>query len=146
MPAVLVPITGSVLEWAMQEAGLTDRDVGVHLGIDPGRVRAWITGAEQPSKTLFDRLSRLLDRPESFFFLATPPPTVTTTARFRAPAGGRGHQPPSLEDLGSVSVGDLPESVVADEDGGEVGEGLEMLGSAFVAAGQAAVVHQPGQG
>jgi len=48
--------------------------------------------------------------------------------------------------LGSVSVGDLPESVVADEDGGEVGEGLEMLGSAFVAAGQAAVVHQPGQG
>lgn len=43
-------------------------------------------------------------------------------------------------------VGDLPESAVADEDGGEVGEGLEMLGFAFVAAGQTAVVHQPGQG
>ena len=49
------------------------------------------------------------------------------------------------EPLGSVSVGDLFESAVADEDGGEVGKGLEMLGFAFVAAGQAAVVHQPGQ-
>ncbi|WP_327007593.1 hypothetical protein OHA72_10175 [Dactylosporangium sp. NBC_01737] len=34
---------------------------------------------------------------------------------------------------------------MADENGGEVGEGLEMLGFAFVAEGQAAVVHEPGQ-
>lgn len=34
---------------------------------------------------------------------------------------------------------------MADEDGGEVGEGLEVLGFAFVASGEAAVVGEPGQ-
>lgn len=34
---------------------------------------------------------------------------------------------------------------MADEDGGEVGEGLAMLGFAFVAAREATVVGEPGQ-
>ena len=55
----------------------------------------------------------------------------------------QGGAAPSGANEGGVSVGGFGRSSVADEDAAEVGEGLEMLSFAFVAADQAAVVEQP---
>ncbi len=41
--------------------------------------------------------------------------------------------------LGGVSLGGFDETAVAEQGGGEVGEGLEMLGFAVVAAHESAV-------
>jgi Zn-dependent peptidase ImmA (M78 family) len=93
MPAIEVPITGSVLAWAVSEAGFTPVQAASRLGVDLHELDLWISGAAMPSKGDFDRLCKLLDRPESFFFLAEPPVTTPTTASFRNPPGQREYRP-----------------------------------------------------
>ncbi|MFF5293663.1 XRE family transcriptional regulator [Paractinoplanes globisporus] len=104
MAAVLIPINGSVLAWAIREAGLTDTEVATRLGVPVTTVKSWVAGAAEPNKTNFDRLIRLLDRPESFFFLASPPPPSASTARFRGSAGGARVHEPSPDDLKAVKL------------------------------------------
>ncbi len=49
MPAREVPVTGSVLGWARDEAGLTLVDVAATLGVEPETVRAWEAGNARPT-------------------------------------------------------------------------------------------------
>lgn len=109
MPTVLVPITGSVLGWAMAEAGISAHDVAAKLGVDVGRVQDWISGAQKPNKTNFDKLQVLLDRPESFFFLPAPPASPRSTARFRSHAGRA--RPPTPADLRAIKLAENLQSV-----------------------------------
>jgi Zn-dependent peptidase ImmA (M78 family) len=103
MPAVHVPITGSVLAWAIAEAGLTPVQAANRLGLDPNDLSLWIQGEELPPKGEFDKLCRLLGRSESFFFLSTPPVNVPTTASFRNPPGQDDYRP-TPDDLKQVRL------------------------------------------
>ncbi len=101
---MLVPITGSVLAWAISEAGLSIADVANEVGVSQTLVADWIAGTAQPSKTKFDQLRKTLDRPESFFFLAAPPPPSVSTTRFRSHSGRTGPHTPTPEDLKAIKL------------------------------------------
>src|SRR5438874_13123547 len=71
------------------------------------------------------------------------PVTCTTSP---APNSSTSRPPPGLQpDLGRISFGGFDEAPGAEQGAAEVGEGLEMLGFAVVAAHEAAVALQPGQ-
>jgi Zn-dependent peptidase ImmA (M78 family) len=88
--ATYVPITPSVLGWAIEEAGLSFFEVGERTATDAARVEAWVAGKTQPTKTQFRKLSSALRRPSSFFFLAEPPATAGLPPAFRHPPGALG--------------------------------------------------------
>src|SRR5579862_264743 len=91
MPSVTeVPITGSVVSWAIEQAGTSVSDVAARLGLDAALVQAWIDGAERPGKTQFRRLAQALGRPESVFFLESPPAERSLPPSFRHPPGAAG--------------------------------------------------------
>lgn len=86
--ATLVPITPSVLEWAIDQAGVEIEDLAKRSGAEPQQVAAWLAGDAQPSKTQFRKLVSFLKRPEAFFFLPRPPSREAVPAAFRHPPGG----------------------------------------------------------
>jgi Zn-dependent peptidase ImmA (M78 family) len=88
--ATLVPITGPVLEWAMEQAGVDDREVARRCSVPQERVTAWRVGEEQPTKTQFTKLVNTLRRPSMFFFLPSPPETPSIPPAFRHPPGKQG--------------------------------------------------------
>jgi Zn-dependent peptidase ImmA (M78 family)/transcriptional regulator with XRE-family HTH domain len=83
----VVPITPSVLEWAMEQSAVTEQDVAARCKVDLETVREWLSGEDSPSKTQFNGLVALLKRPSAFFFLAKPPAQAAVTAEFRHPPG-----------------------------------------------------------
>ena len=83
MAAILVPVNGEIVSWALAEADLTPEDVGDRLGVDENLVLSWIDGSSEPNKTQFDRLVALLDIPEGFFFLDRPPSATSPLPRLR---------------------------------------------------------------
>jgi len=85
--ATLVPITGAVLEWAMDQGGYEDTDVAARCGVTPTDVARWRAGTAQPTKTQFSRLVTLLKRPSMLFFLPDPPTDAGIPASFRHPPG-----------------------------------------------------------
>lgn len=103
MPAVLIPVTGAVLDWAIADAGFTPGDLATQLNVPLGTVQDWIKGTAQPNKGQFDKIVKLLGRPESFFFLAQPPAPSSSTAKFRSPAGA-GAYSPSPDDLKAIRL------------------------------------------
>lgn len=95
-----VPITPSVLNWAISEAGIDVSEVAQSAGVEHDDVVAWTEGNREPTKTQFKRMVALLKRPESFFFLPEPPQGVALPAAFRHPPGGmREPTPAELEQL-----------------------------------------------
>ena len=54
-----VPITGSVLARARDEAALTRADVAASLGIEPAVVTAWEEGEAYPTRGQFSGLAAL---------------------------------------------------------------------------------------
>lgn len=88
MPApTLVPITPSVLAWAMEQAGVTEEEVAERCRVGKGLVAGWLAGEAQPTKTHFNNLVSLLKRPTAFFFLPEPPDDAAVPASFRHPPG-----------------------------------------------------------
>ena len=82
-----VPITGSVLQWAMAEAGLAAEDVAHRLKVEPNTVQGWIVGSYHPNKTQFEALTTLLKRPSAIFFMPAPPATDPARANYRRTMG-----------------------------------------------------------
>src|SRR5262249_39126118 len=103
MPAVLILVTGSVLGWAITDAGYSPVEVAAMLGVPLTTVQSWINGTAHPTKGQFDKLISLLGRPESFFFLAQPPTSTSSTARYRR-TPGTGTYAPSPEDLKAIRL------------------------------------------
>lgn len=87
-----VPITGSVLAWARDEAALTRADVAASLGIEPAVVGAWEEGEAYPTRGQFSRLAELLRRPTALFFLPEPPSRAGLPTSLRAAPGLMGHR------------------------------------------------------
>jgi DNA-binding transcriptional regulator YiaG len=82
-----VPITGSVLAWARDEAGLAPADVAATLGVDVAAVEAWESGAALPSRGQFSKLAELLRRPSALFFLPEPPRKAGLPTSLRSAPG-----------------------------------------------------------
>lgn len=85
--AKLQPITGAVLRWALDAAGLKPSKAEVELNLPNGAVTKWITEAAQPNQGQLDKLSKRLDRPPTFFFLPEPPKGGAVPVEFRRFAG-----------------------------------------------------------
>jgi Zn-dependent peptidase ImmA (M78 family)/transcriptional regulator with XRE-family HTH domain len=85
--ATMVPITPSVLDWAMDQGGFTDASLADRCGVSRTTVAQWRAGVTQPTKTQFGRLVDSLKRPSMFFFLAEPPEGAAIPPSFRHPPG-----------------------------------------------------------
>jgi Zn-dependent peptidase ImmA (M78 family) len=88
------PVTGAVVEWAISDAGFSKSQVAAKLGVETGLVDAWIREDQQPNKGQFTKLTKLLARPPSFFFLPEPPAESSRAVAFRTYATTE-QQPPS---------------------------------------------------
>jgi transcriptional regulator with XRE-family HTH domain len=86
--AILVPITPSVLTWAIDQAGVDVEDVADRTGVESQEVSAWLRGEAQPTKTQFRNLTAFLKRPDAFFLLPEPPSSEGIPTAFRHPPGG----------------------------------------------------------
>lgn len=91
MPRQQVPITGSVLSWAREEAGLTLADLAAATGVDVTTVATWESGGAQPSRGQFSKLVETLRRPSALFFLPDPPRTSGIPTSLRRAPGLAGH-------------------------------------------------------
>lgn len=92
MPRTEVPITGSVLRWAIEQSGWIEEELAERLNVEVEHLRAWEQGEEHPSKTEFNRLVAALKRPSALFFMSSPPEVETITARFRSTPGVIDHR------------------------------------------------------
>lgn len=81
------PITGEVLRWALDTAGLKPSKAEAELDLPDGSVTTWITEAAQPNQGQLSKLAKRLDRPATFFFLPQPPKGSTVPVEFRRFAG-----------------------------------------------------------
>lgn len=87
MPKTLVPITGSVLAWAIDESGITRDQIAAKLEISTDDLRLWELEDARPTLTKFRHLARLLKRTPSTFLLPTAPPVTEYAVAFRRPSG-----------------------------------------------------------
>jgi Zn-dependent peptidase ImmA (M78 family) len=80
-----VPITPSVLDWAIREAGVPEMEIAASVGVSLDELLLWRKGTGMPALTQFHKLASKLKRPEAFFFLARHPKVDHPDVRFRHP-------------------------------------------------------------
>ncbi len=85
--SVQVPITPSVLAWAIEESGLGTDVIAKRVDVDQPELEAWLHGQAQPSLTAFKKLALVLRRPTATFLLPKPPKTKSVQIEFRHPPG-----------------------------------------------------------
>lgn len=113
MPTKPVPITGSVLAWAITDAGRSRAQVAAEVGVDPGVVLAWEQERDRPSTGQFNKLCGLLKRPPSFFFLARPPSTAPVAPSFRTHKGTAKDREPTPQEVTGLQLARRLQSVTA---------------------------------
>ena len=87
-----VPITPSVLKWAMAEGGFTVETLAEKLKklkVTTDTIRAWLADEAHPTLPAFRKLAATLARIPSVFFLPDAPPSPAPAVEFRHPPGGR---------------------------------------------------------
>lgn len=82
-----VPITPSVLKWAMDEAGYEPVSLAAELSLDADLVDRWLDGREKPSLGKFRQFASLLRRPTATFLLPAPPGEPRPAVAFRHAPG-----------------------------------------------------------
>lgn len=87
-----VPISGGVLGWAREEAGLTRLGLAERAQLPVEGIEAWETGAELPTKGQFSKLVKALKRPSAVFFLPEPPASASMPTALRRAPGLGGHR------------------------------------------------------
>ena len=87
--ATYIPITGSVLRWAIDESGLSNSEFAQKVRTEPDNVQAWISGQAQPTKTQFNKIVGTLKRPSAAFFLPEPPQHLNLPPPLRRSVGAR---------------------------------------------------------
>ena len=83
----LVPITPSVLEWALNESGYSAEAAAQKIKVPADRLRAWVRGDTEPTLTEFRRLATLLKRAPATFLLPRPPERPPLAVDFRRAPG-----------------------------------------------------------
>jgi Zn-dependent peptidase ImmA (M78 family)/transcriptional regulator with XRE-family HTH domain len=104
MPVRPVAITGSVLSWAMTDAGLSEQDLAAALKVPVDLIRQWESGKEQPSTGQWRSLATLLRRPESFFLLPRPPQRRPTSVAFRTVSAANDIGDPELKESEAIRL------------------------------------------
>lgn len=79
-----VTINPAVLEWAISDAGLSHQAVADGVGVPHDALRAWIEEGVEPTLGEVRKLSTVLKRSMSFFFLPAPPVADLPQVAFRA--------------------------------------------------------------
>ncbi|MEU4980841.1 ImmA/IrrE family metallo-endopeptidase [Streptomyces sp. NPDC021969] len=92
MAGKLAPINTDVLDWAVRESGLTEREIAASSKIPEERLHAILNEHEQPMTGEFKALAKALARPTAFFFLPAPPKREASLTSFRYPPGRKGDQ------------------------------------------------------
>ena len=90
--ATYIPITGSVLRWAIDESGLSDSEFAQRVRTESDRIQDWIDGHAQPTKTQFSAIVRTLKRPSAAFFLPEPPQHLNVPLPLRHSVGARNRE------------------------------------------------------
>ena len=86
---VEVPITPSVLRWAIDQSGYSREELANRLGISPAELRDWEKGDSSPGLTEFRHLAGQLHRQAAFFFLDSPPVQKDVRVQLRRPPGSK---------------------------------------------------------
>jgi Zn-dependent peptidase ImmA (M78 family)/transcriptional regulator with XRE-family HTH domain len=95
MKGTEVPVTPSVLEWAIQESGYSVPEVAKQVGVEEAELGGWIHGRSRPKLTAFRKLAAVLHRPAATFLLSEPPARDLIAIKFRRPPNvGRVHLNP----------------------------------------------------
>jgi len=81
-----VPVTPSVLDWAIRESGYTREELARKLGVDLTVLEGWLSGTP-PSLTQFRKLVARLRRPAATFLLPEPPPFTLPRVQLRRAPG-----------------------------------------------------------
>jgi len=84
--ATVVPITPSVLTWAIRESGYSPEEVAAKAEIPLEELSAWKRG-EPPPLTKFRRLAGVLKRTVATFLLPSPPSSAPSPVQFRRVPG-----------------------------------------------------------
>lgn len=84
---IQVPVTPSVLRWAIKESGYSQAELASALEIPGESLASWAAGTERPPLTLMTKLARRLRRPLAAFLLPSPPERDPVTVEFRHPPG-----------------------------------------------------------
>lgn len=90
-----VPITGSVLRWAIDQSGYSEQEVADRLKVDVDTLHRWVAETERPLLGAFRGVAELLKRPTAIFFLPEPPIDSARRPDFRASPGSRREPLPS---------------------------------------------------
>lgn len=83
--ATEVPITPTVLQWAIRESGCTAEDIAKALKVSLQTLEGWAKGTQRPSLTEFRKLASSLKRPEASLLLPEPPQIPPPHVEFRHP-------------------------------------------------------------
>ena len=81
----LIPITPSVLRWAIGESGYTDHQVADRIGVELTTLQSWEGEETKPNLTQFKKLAAFLHRPSATFLLPEPPKLEHPQIAFRHP-------------------------------------------------------------
>lgn len=82
-----VPVTPSVLEWALEQAGKSHADLAAETNTDISIVKKWLAGMEQPTLTRARLVAKAVRRPLAFLMWPEPPAQLAPMIAFRAPTG-----------------------------------------------------------
>ena len=82
-----VPITPSVLRWAMDEAGVDEPQLAKAASVSADTLQGWLQGHEKPTLTQVRKLAQALHRQLAVFLLPSPPPATERALELRASPG-----------------------------------------------------------
>ena len=85
--ATLVPVTPSVLTWAVKESGYEPDTVAAKVGVPPQTFAAWLRGDEHPKLSQFRKLANTLKRTPATLLLPEPPRRPAAAVEFRRAPG-----------------------------------------------------------
>ena len=85
--ATAVPVTPSVVEWAVAESGYSLDELAAATDVPADKIGSWAAGDSQPTVTQLRALAGKVRRPLATFLLPRPPRQAKPALRFRAPPG-----------------------------------------------------------
>src|SRR5208282_2896149 len=85
--AIDVPVTPSVLRWAIDESGFSIEDIAHADGVRSAQLEQWASGDSQPTLTHARKLANKLHRPFATLLLPAPPESRPLLVEFRHPIG-----------------------------------------------------------
>ena len=80
-------LTGSVIAWAIDDAGLSPEDLADKLAVDADEVRSWVSETSHPSLGQAKKLAQALRRPLAFFLRPAPPSRRSVPPSLRRASG-----------------------------------------------------------